>query len=152
MRGQLAETGKPWNFKNRAAHKRTWSIFRNMHTRCSNPNAVNWKYYGGAGITVCSEWRMFDQFLSDMGDAPDGLELDRIESMGPYCKSNCRWVDHFMQNSTQRNRRKFISTEQEHIIRSNAQRKHAATISPEIRHLRAVHAVSFRHNIKHGAR
>lgn len=124
MRGMLPSTGKPWNFKNESPSRRkTKSIFRNMHTRCSNPKAINWKYYGGAGIAVCPEWLTFDVFLSDMGDAPDDCQLDRIDPYGPYCKSNCRWVSPEQQNSTARTRRRFISVEEEHRIRSAAQKK-----------------------------
>lgn len=64
--------------------------------------------YGGRGISVCDRWvgrDGFDNFLSDMGEQPDGLTLDRIDNDKGYSKENCRWVDRKVQNrNTGRNR------------------------------------------------
>lgn len=65
----------------------------NMHQRCGNPKADNWKWYGARGIRVCPEWSSFEQFQLDMGSPPTPLhQLDRIDSDKDYCKANCRWV------------------------------------------------------------
>jgi hypothetical protein len=64
-----------------------------MIQRCENPNNKDYNNYGGRGITVCDGWHTFDNFLADMSDCPDGLELDRIESNGHYTADNCRWTD-----------------------------------------------------------
>ena len=81
---------------------RTYGIWQAMHDRCSNANRKDFKYYGGKGIRVCKRWEKFENFLADMGEAPDGLTLDRLNSDKNYQPSNCRWATRAQQtyNST----------------------------------------------------
>lgn len=67
----------------------TWAA---MIQRTSDENSIGWKFYGGRGIKVCDAWKTFSGFYSDMGDRPEGMSLDRINSNGDYEKSNCRWA------------------------------------------------------------
>lgn len=74
-----------------------------MKQRCSDPNHDNFRYYGGIGIKVCPEWAAsFEAFVSDMGERPDGMTLDRINPYGDYEPDNCRWADKTTQNNNQR--------------------------------------------------
>jgi hypothetical protein len=73
---------------------RLYSIWKSMRTRCNNPNSRNYKYYGGKGVRVCSEWNSFRAFY-DWAMAhgySDELTLDRKNFDGNYEPSNCRWV------------------------------------------------------------
>jgi hypothetical protein len=74
-----------------------------MIARCSNPAHERWTDYGGRGITVCKSWTTFEGFLGDMGNAPDGWTLDRIDTNGGYCFENCRWTDWATQMRNKRN-------------------------------------------------
>lgn len=71
---------------------RTHRIWKNMKTRCENPNRKAWAWYGAIGIKVCDRWsKSYTAFLEDMGEAPEGLTLDRIDSSANYEPGNCRW-------------------------------------------------------------
>ncbi|WP_328981757.1 hypothetical protein OG258_19885 [Streptomyces mirabilis] len=81
---------------------RTWVA---MIQRCTNPGRSNYPYYGGRGITVCSRWRnSFEAFLQDMGERPDGMTLDRVDTDGSYEPGNCRWATKNEQAQNQRPR------------------------------------------------
>lgn len=84
---------------------RAWQSMRN---RCFNKRTGDYRYYGGRGITVCSAWSVFSNFLSDMGLKPSPLHtLDRIDRDGNYCVDNCRWATRL----TQARNRDYASTQ-----------------------------------------
>ena len=84
-------------------HK-TWC---SVLSRCADKN--NYKY-GGRGITVAERWRGehgFENFLTDMGERPEGKTLDRFPNRnGKYEPGNCRWATISEQNSN-RNPKEF---------------------------------------------
>lgn len=76
-----------------------------MITRCYNKKAINYKYYGGRGITICDEWlNDFDSFESWCIDNgwKEGLQIDRIDTNGNYDPSNCRFVTSRRNNLNKR--------------------------------------------------
>ena len=63
-----------------------------MIQRCTTENDKRYHEYGGRGIYVCARWKLFNNFLTDIGVAPKGFTLDRANNNKGYYKSNCRWV------------------------------------------------------------
>jgi hypothetical protein len=60
--------------------------------RCTNPKNKAWVSYGGRGVVVCDRWRVFGQFLEDMGVRPPGLTLERLDNDKGYEPGNCQWA------------------------------------------------------------
>jgi hypothetical protein len=78
--------------KHGMSKSRTYAVWASMIQRCTNPKNSDWVHYGGRGIKVVKRWHSFVNFLKDMGEAPPGLEIDRINTNGNYTPKNCRWV------------------------------------------------------------
>src|SRR5689334_410748 len=71
----------------------TYKVWSGMKQRCLNPSNPRWDSYGGVGIKVDPRWLVFENFLEDMGEKPEGKTLDRFpDPFGNYTKSNCRWA------------------------------------------------------------
>lgn len=66
---------------------KTYRVWQGMKQRCKRH-----PHYVSRGISVCERWLIFENFLEDMGEVPDGMQIDRISNSGNYQASNCRWV------------------------------------------------------------
>lgn len=79
---------------------RLYGVWANILSRCTNPNIIAYRRYGGRGIQVCTEWRDFAVFLkwSLANGYSHDLLIDRIDNDGNYEPSNCRWTTREVQN------------------------------------------------------
>lgn len=78
--------------------KATFYTWKSMIQRCDNPKHTMYEYYGGRGVKVCDRWRDFMMFVEDMGERPEDLTLDRLDSTKDYEPGNCRWADQETQS------------------------------------------------------
>jgi hypothetical protein len=86
----------------------TYATWQRMIQRCSNPNAGNWKHYGGRGIEVCERWQDFGNFVADMGEKLPGKSIERVDNDAGYSPENCIWADRKTQSRNKQNTR-FIT-------------------------------------------
>ncbi len=93
------------------SQKPCFNIWRKMIFRCHDKLSKDYQRYGGRGISVCKRWRYgqggrhgYDCFMEDVGERPSKKHsIDRKNNLGPYCKSNCKWVTSMDQGANKRN-------------------------------------------------
>lgn len=54
--------------------------WRNMLSRCYNPRSHRYSTYGAKGVTVCSEWLCFENYLNDFTNI-DGYDKDNMHNL-----------------------------------------------------------------------
>ena len=86
---------------------RIYNSWHGMLKRCRDKNFKEYMNYGGRGISVCERWRLFENFLMDMGDMPPAMTLDRINNDGNYEPNNCRWATRATQSRNSRQSRLY---------------------------------------------
>lgn len=105
-RGLVKSCGRCASKTHGASKSNEYAVWRSLLARCNNPKHQAYCNYGGRGITVCSEWAVFENFIRDMGTQPfKGASIDRINNDKGYCADNCRWVNATQQNRNRRTNR-----------------------------------------------
>lgn len=97
---QIREQRKDYYYGGGYDKQSTRKTWYGMLLRCDGKTER--KDYFDRGITVCDRWRTFENFLSDMGEKPKGLTLERIDNDGNYEPSNCKWATMAEQSRNKR--------------------------------------------------
>lgn len=117
------ETLRQLRTKHGESNTRLYNVWSDMKKRCYNTKNVDYKNYGGRGISVCDEWMDFQNFydwaIANGYDetAPRGqCTIDRINVDGNYEPKNCRWVDRYIQMNNKRNNRILTYNGESHTL------------------------------------
>lgn len=120
-REQLRTRNNKHGASPRGAETYTYKKWKSMYRRIAETHLPRNKCY--IGVTVISRWGAYENFLSDMGECPQGYSLDRIDNAKGYAPDNCRWVPLFEQGAnTSRNR----------VVSLNGVTKHVSALAREV--------------------
>ena len=113
------------NIKHRKAGTPLYKVYYAMRGKCHNPKDHGYHKYGAKGVRVCNEWlESFEKFhdWATKNGYKKGLSIDRINVMGNYEPSNCRWETREVQAQNIRPRSNtpyvhFNSHKQRYVVR-----------------------------------
>jgi hypothetical protein len=57
------------------------------------------------GVFVCNRWYVFENFLEDMGERPEGMTLGRYCDLSHYEPQGCAWMTMDEQMLARQNKR-----------------------------------------------
>lgn len=103
LHSEVASRAASTHRQSKCSEYRIWS---GIVQRCTNIKNQAYSDYGGRGIKVCERWRVFENFIADMGPRPSPeYSIDRIDNNGDYEPSNCQWSTQLQQMGNTRNSR-----------------------------------------------
>lgn len=104
------------NYKHGLHGSKTYWAWVSASMRCRGKRTTS-KHYKDKGIIMCPSWvNNAALFIKDMGEAPVGMSLDRIDNDGPYCPFNCTWSTPETQSRNRDNIKLSIETATQILI------------------------------------
>lgn len=81
-----------------------YTVWGSMKQRCEDPDHPRFEDWGGRGIKIL--WKCYEDFKRDMEPTyRPGLQIERKNNSGHYCKENCTWATPKEQSNNRRPRR-----------------------------------------------
>jgi hypothetical protein len=100
----------PPNLSHGLSRTPEYQIWHGILQRCWNPKNKAFDRYGGRGIKIADRWKVFSNFLADVGRRPSPRHsLDRINNEGDYEPANVRWALNRDQGRNQTQHGGFLS-------------------------------------------
>ena len=115
-----------------------YSIWSTMKDRCFREKCVDYKNYGGRGITIQKEWLDFKNFYewAKNNGYKEGLTIERIDVNGNYEENNCTWIENALQSKNKTNSHYLTYNGKTKIIEDWAKEmnlKHGAAITSRLK-------------------
>jgi hypothetical protein len=83
------------NLRHGETNTKLWKSWKSMVERTTKPSSSHYKKYGGRGITVFEEWKVYENFARYIGHPPsEHHTIDRIDNLKGYFPGNVRWATH----------------------------------------------------------
>ncbi len=96
-----------------------YKIWDGIIQRTTNEKCSSYNRYGGRGIDISEDWKLFVNFYRDMGDRPSPLfTIERIDNNKGYTAKNCKWDT---RKNQARNRRTNVIIEIDGVSKVLAQ-------------------------------
>lgn len=82
------------NQKHGLSKSRIYHIWLSMKERCYSKNSKSFCDYGARGISICDDWKVFDNFYkwAIANGYDDTLTIERVNVNDSYCPENCTWI------------------------------------------------------------
>ena len=99
---------KPANYSHGKTNHYLYSTWAGIKSRCYNPNATSYRYYGAVGVAMCDDWKcnfssFYNYVIDTLGDRPSArFTIDRIDVSRDYEPGNIRWADWDVQSNNAR--------------------------------------------------
>jgi hypothetical protein len=112
---------------------REYWVWIKMKDRTGNPNAHDYPRYGGAGVTMCPEWRKsYEAFVASVGPRPSpSHSIDRIDNARGYEPGNVRWASLLEQANNKRTNR-FVTYRSKKMTIADAARAAGGRVTREL--------------------
>jgi len=104
-----------------------YDSYHHMKGRCTRSTDSRYNAYGGRGITVCDEWKIWKNFVNDMLDeyleacklyGKNNVTIERKDVNKGYYKENCCWISKADQAKNKQNTKHYTIGKEDKIYTS----------------------------------